>query len=255
MRLAATGLALFAAGLVSGYVLFGGESAAPRAGTRPPAVTQEPAPPEPPGIARAEAPAQPATNEREQWEALKRNLFEEIRKREQRIHDLLSELDVARKTLPEPAILQDLDRATPQELLDLVQAIGRVGERKLLVVPEEVKLRYAALLGLEDAGAARIVERGKYDAIVQQVTTGVPATKSTSGVAMPPKGGAPLTDAAKWTERFRRVNYGSLEIEITVDDPKAYTKPWTVKIDQSVMLDTDLIEFVCAENEKSTHHF
>jgi hypothetical protein len=67
--------------------------------------------------------------------------------------------------------------------------------------------------------------------------------------------GAPLTDAAKWTERFRRVNYGSLEIEITVDDPKAYTKPWTVKIDQSVMLDTDLIEFVCAENEKSTHHF
>jgi hypothetical protein len=67
--------------------------------------------------------------------------------------------------------------------------------------------------------------------------------------------GAPLTDAAKWVERFRRVSYGSLEIEITVDDPKAYTRPWTVKIDQSVMLDTDLIEFVCAENEKSTHHF
>ncbi len=67
--------------------------------------------------------------------------------------------------------------------------------------------------------------------------------------------GAPLTDAAKWIERFRRVNYGSLEIEITVDDPKAYTRPWTVKIEQSIMLDTDLIEFVCGENEKSTHHF
>ena len=40
-----------------------------------------------------------------------------------------------------------------------------------------------------------------------------------------------------------------------MDDPKVYTKPWTVKIDQSIMLDTDLIEFVCAENEKSTHHF
>ena len=50
-------------------------------------------------------------------------------------------------------------------------------------------------------------------------------------------------------------NYGSLEIEITVDDPKAYTRPWTVKIEQSIMLDTDLIEFVCGENEKSTHHF
>ena len=67
--------------------------------------------------------------------------------------------------------------------------------------------------------------------------------------------GSPLTDAAKWTERFRRVNYGNLEIEITVDDPKAYTRPWTVKIDQRIMLDTELIEFVCAENEKSSAHF
>jgi hypothetical protein len=67
--------------------------------------------------------------------------------------------------------------------------------------------------------------------------------------------GSPLTDAAKWTERFRRLNYGSLEIEITVDDPKAYTRPWTIKIDQRIMLDTDLIEFVCAENEKSSPHF
>jgi hypothetical protein len=67
--------------------------------------------------------------------------------------------------------------------------------------------------------------------------------------------GSPLTDAAKWTERFRRSNYGNLEIEITVDDPKAYTRPWTVKIDQRLMLDTELIEFVCAENEKSSQHF
>ena len=67
--------------------------------------------------------------------------------------------------------------------------------------------------------------------------------------------GSPLTDAAKWTERFRRVNFGDLEIEITVDDPKAYTRPWTVTIDQRIMLDTELIEFVCAENEKSSAHF
>ncbi len=67
--------------------------------------------------------------------------------------------------------------------------------------------------------------------------------------------GSPLTDAAKWTERFRRVNFGNLEIEITVDDPKAYTRPWTVRIDQRLMLDTELIEFVCAENEKSSAHF
>jgi len=67
--------------------------------------------------------------------------------------------------------------------------------------------------------------------------------------------GSPLTDAAKWIERFRRPSFGNLEIEITVDDPKAYTRPWTVKIDQRIMLDTELIEFVCAENEKSSAHF
>ena len=44
--------------------------------------------------------------------------------------------------------------------------------------------------------------------------------------------GSPLTDAANMTERFTRVNYGNLTIEITVDDPKAYTRPWT-RDDQS----------------------
>jgi hypothetical protein len=67
--------------------------------------------------------------------------------------------------------------------------------------------------------------------------------------------GSPLTEAAKVTERFRRVNVGSLEVEITVDDRKAYTKPWTVTLSQRLMPDTELIEFVCAENEKSTEHF
>ena len=68
--------------------------------------------------------------------------------------------------------------------------------------------------------------------------------------------GAPLTDAAKVTERFRRVNYGNLEIEVTVDDPKAYTRPWTaVKMRQRLLPDNELIEFVCGENEKSSQHF
>jgi hypothetical protein len=67
--------------------------------------------------------------------------------------------------------------------------------------------------------------------------------------------GSPLTDAAKMTERFRRVNYGNLEIDVTVDDPKAYTRPWTVTLRQRILPDADLIEFVCAENEKSTQHF
>jgi hypothetical protein len=67
--------------------------------------------------------------------------------------------------------------------------------------------------------------------------------------------GTPLTSAAKVTERFRRTNFGTLDIEVTVDDPKAYTKPWTVNIRQRLMLDTDLMEFICQENEKSSRYF
>jgi hypothetical protein len=65
--------------------------------------------------------------------------------------------------------------------------------------------------------------------------------------------GSPLTDAAKVTEKFRRPKYGSLEIEFTVDDPKAYTKPWTVKVNQRIMPDTELIEFIC-EDRDATHY-
>ena len=63
--------------------------------------------------------------------------------------------------------------------------------------------------------------------------------------------GSPMSDAAKMTERLRRPNYGTLEIEITVDDPKVYTRPWTVRMDQIIELDTELIDEFCLENEKS----
>jgi len=66
--------------------------------------------------------------------------------------------------------------------------------------------------------------------------------------------GTPLTESAKITERLRRPNFGRLEIEVTVDDPKAYTAPWTVLLRHHIKLDTDLLEYVCLENEKSTQH-
>jgi hypothetical protein len=56
------------------------------------------------------------------------------------------------------------------------------------------------------------------------------------------------------TERFRRPNYGRLEIEVTVNDPKAYTKPWTVTLQQTIKLDTELVDEICLENEKSVRH-
>jgi hypothetical protein len=66
--------------------------------------------------------------------------------------------------------------------------------------------------------------------------------------------GSPLTESGKIIERFRRPDYGHLEIEVTIDDPKAYTKPWTVKITQVIDLDTDLLDFVCDDNEKDIPH-
>jgi hypothetical protein len=66
--------------------------------------------------------------------------------------------------------------------------------------------------------------------------------------------GSPLTDQAHVTERYRRPDFGHLEIEVTIDDPKAYTKPWSVKVHQHILVDTDIIEFVCQENEKDAPH-
>ena len=66
--------------------------------------------------------------------------------------------------------------------------------------------------------------------------------------------GNPLTEAGKITERFHRLNFGQLEVTITVDDPKAYTKPWTVMLNQTIKLDTDLLDFIVNENEKDMQH-
>jgi hypothetical protein len=62
--------------------------------------------------------------------------------------------------------------------------------------------------------------------------------------------GSPYTREAKFTERFRRPTFGHLQIDLTLEDPKAYTKPWTVRVDQRLLPDQELIEFVCNENQQ-----
>ena len=62
--------------------------------------------------------------------------------------------------------------------------------------------------------------------------------------------GSPLTDAGHIIERFRRPSFGRMEIDITIEDRKAYTKPFTVRVNQQLMLDEELIEFVCLENQR-----
>ena len=66
--------------------------------------------------------------------------------------------------------------------------------------------------------------------------------------------GSVLTQAAKVREQFRRPDFGHLEIQVTVDDPKAYTKPWTVTIKERLIVDTELIDEICLEGEQSLKH-
>jgi hypothetical protein len=66
-------------------------------------------------------------------------------------------------------------------------------------------------------------------------------------------GGHPHTEALRVTERFTRRDFGHMDIQITIDDPGSYTKPWTVTIPKQLMVDAELIEFMC-ENEKDLPH-
>jgi hypothetical protein len=63
--------------------------------------------------------------------------------------------------------------------------------------------------------------------------------------------GNPLTGTGKMTERISRPNYGTLEVELTIDDPTSYTAPWTVTLRQPLVLNSELLDYYCLENEKS----
>jgi hypothetical protein len=66
--------------------------------------------------------------------------------------------------------------------------------------------------------------------------------------------GSMITSAARVEERIRRPDYGHLDITVTVDDPKAYTAPWTVTLHQRIALNTELVDEICLEDEQSSQH-
>lgn len=66
--------------------------------------------------------------------------------------------------------------------------------------------------------------------------------------------GHPGTESLRLSEKFRRVDFGHIHLEMTIDDSKAYTKPWTVNLEFTASPDIDLIEYVCDENEKDLKH-
>jgi hypothetical protein len=67
-------------------------------------------------------------------------------------------------------------------------------------------------------------------------------------------GGHPHTEDLHVTERFHRRDFGHMDFEVTFEDPKAYARPWTVKNSINLVADTELLEFVCAENERDRAH-
>ena len=67
-------------------------------------------------------------------------------------------------------------------------------------------------------------------------------------------GGHPHSEALRVTERFRRRDFGHIELKETFEDPKFYAHPWTVSVDVDAVTDTDMLEYVCNENEKDHGH-
>jgi hypothetical protein len=90
---------------------------------------------------------------------------------------------------------------------------------------------------------------GKWDG-----DTFVVETTGFNGKAWLDQLGHPSSDALHVTERYRRVTVGRLDLQITIDDSKSYTKPWTVMEHPRLVPDTELLEFICLENEKDNKH-
>ncbi len=80
-------------------------------------------------------------------------------------------------------------------------------------------------------------------------------TAGSNGKAWLDTNGHPVTDALKVTERYHRKDFGHMDLQITIDDPKAYTKPWTVTENPVLQPDDELLEYICEENNRDVGHF
>ena len=148
----------------------------------------------------------------------------------------------------------------------LPQGVPRVnaapGQWKLVQTPEYIVIIYEAfgilwrqifLDGRELADDAPPTwlgySTGKWDGDMLVVDT-----KGFNGKIWLDLLGKPSTDALHVIERFHRTDFGHMDIDITIDDPKAYTKPWTVKEHVRLLPDMELMEAICNENNRSLEH-
>jgi hypothetical protein len=137
--------------------------------------------------------------------------------------------------------------------------------RKIIQTPTQIVIAWEANYGLRfiHTDGRKLPPLGEpqpwwygYSAGRWEGDTLVVETNNVRGAEMGPSDGwldvdgTPHSNQVKFTERFRRPTYGKLEIDLTVEDPKAFTRPFTVRINQQLMEGDDLIEFICNENQQ-----
>ena len=66
--------------------------------------------------------------------------------------------------------------------------------------------------------------------------------------------GHPVSEALRIQERFARRDFGYIDLEVTITDPKMYTRPITFKVTELLVPDSDILEYLCNENEKDRAH-
>jgi len=66
--------------------------------------------------------------------------------------------------------------------------------------------------------------------------------------------GIPVTESTRVVERYERLDFGHMKIEVTIEDPKTFTKPWTLVLRPQLQPDTELLEYVCEKNDDILRH-
>ena len=111
-----------------------------------------------------------------------------------------------------------------------------------------------ALICLEDSGNAKdfqcVYHSWRYD--LRGNLRSIAFARGFNGKVWLDQLGKPSTEALHVTMRFHRRDVGHLDIQLTIDDPKAYTHPWGVSLTASLLPDAELMEFICLENERDT---
>ena len=67
-------------------------------------------------------------------------------------------------------------------------------------------------------------------------------------------GGHPHSESLHITERFRRRDFGHIDLQATFEDAKIYARPWSIDARVDLVADTEMLEYVCNENEKDRAH-